>query len=65
MTTMEEKGDGKVSECCGAEVKIGGGAPDFVGKTSTGVSTCYFVCARCGEACNIADDSASGGKDRP
>jgi hypothetical protein len=44
-----------LSDCCRAEIRTSDFIPDFIEdnpKTMT-IGTCYFICSKCGEACNI------------
>jgi hypothetical protein len=43
------------SACCNAEVKSSGIIPDFIGDIpdQMHVGTCYCICSKCGEPCNI------------
>lgn len=43
------------STCCKAEVKYSDIATDFVGDKSETmtIGTCYCICSKCGEPCNI------------
>ena len=42
----------KGSSCCGALTKIGGGMPE-----DGDMGTRYYVCLKCGEPCDLAEDS--------
>jgi hypothetical protein len=39
-----------ISSCCGAEIRVDGGAPDFMG--SNYVCTMCYVCTHCGKPCD-------------
>ena len=41
------------STCCKAEVKYSEPAPDFFGDRNPTIGTCYCICSKCGEPCNI------------
>ena len=41
------------STCCKAEIKYSEAVPDFIGDDKNSVRTCYCICSKCGEPCNI------------
>lgn len=44
----------EISLCCGAKVRFNM-SPDFLGDNpkTMQIGTCYYICTKCGEACNI------------
>lgn len=44
------------SVCCKAELKYSSPAPDFFGEKGLTIGTCYCICSKCGEPCNIMVD---------
>lgn len=50
-----------LSQCCSADVRSECGEPDFPGMEPAefAVSTCWFVCAACGEACDVKERPAT------
>jgi hypothetical protein len=51
----KEKMNKLKSTCCKAEVKFSNSSPDFFGDKSETmtIGTCYCICSKCGEPCNI------------
>ena len=41
------------SNCCNAEVKYSDPAPDFLGDKHPKIGTCYCICSKCSEPCNV------------
>ena len=41
------------SACCKAPVKLSEGMSDFIGDRKPILSTFYYICTKCGKACNL------------
>ena len=53
------------SACCKAELKYSSPAPDFIGEKEPTIGTCYCICSKCGEPCNIISDERKTWKINP
>jgi hypothetical protein len=50
-----------ISKCCGAKIRVEGGAPDFIG--SNYVCTMCYVCTHCGKPCDWQEKNIANKKD--
>lgn len=41
------------SNCCNAKVKYSDILPDFIGDKNPKIGTVYYICTKCGEACDV------------
>jgi hypothetical protein len=49
---MNKKNNYK-SSCCRAKVRLSNPAPDFIGDKNPTIGTCYAICTKCNQPCDL------------